>query len=67
MWRRRGRPYLLAIGNDRFDEPMLRAAQRHGAGIRVGGGPSKARYRLKDAREVLRFLSALAAAQASKR
>lgn len=67
LWRRHARPYLLAIGNDRFDEPMLRAAEKHGAGIRVGKGPSKARYRLKDTREVHRFLRALAAPQASKR
>ncbi len=60
LWRRYSRPYLLAIGNDRFDEPMLRAAGRHGAGIRVGAGASKARYRLKDFREVDRFLSGLA-------
>lgn len=63
--RRLGRPFLIAIGNDRFDEPMLRAARRYGAGIRVGKGPSAAGCRLKNPAEVHRFLSALD--QASKR
>lgn len=62
LWRRLGRPYLLAIGDDPFDEPMLRAAEARGAGIRVGEGPSKASYRLKDPEEVHRFLRALASA-----
>ena len=60
LWRRAGRPFLLAIGDDPFDESMLRAAQRYGAGIRVGEGPSKAGYRLKDPDEVNGFLRALA-------
>lgn len=60
LWRRLGRPFLLAIGDDPFDEPMLRAAERYGAGIRVGDGQSRAGYRLKDPEEVHRFLKALA-------
>ena len=58
--RRLGRPFMLAIGDDPFDEPMLLAAQRYGAGIRVGEGPSKALYRLKDPDEVHALLRALA-------
>jgi trehalose-phosphatase len=60
LWRRLGRPFLLAIGDDPFDEPMLRAAQKYGAGIRVGAGDTKAGYRLKDPDEVHLFLRALA-------
>jgi trehalose 6-phosphate phosphatase len=61
LWRRLGRPFMLALGDDPFDEPMLLAAQKHGgAGIRVGEGPSKAAFRLKDPAEVHRFLRALA-------
>lgn len=58
--KRLGRPFLIAIGNDRFDEPMLRTAERYGAGIRVGEGASVAGCRLKNPAAVHRFLSALA-------
>jgi len=30
LWRRLGRPFLLAIGDDPFDEPMLAAAPLDG-------------------------------------
>ncbi len=60
IWRRLGKPYLLAIGDTPLDEPMLRVAQARGAAIRVGSGESKAAYRLKDPEEVHRFLRALA-------
>lgn len=59
LWRRAGRPYLLGIGNDRSDEPMLRAAGNRGAAIKVGEGASRAGYRLKDPGDVHRFLSAV--------
>ncbi len=59
LWRRLGRPFLVAIGNDRFDEPMLRAAQARGAAWRVGQGPSRARLRLRGPAEAWRLLAEL--------
>ena len=60
LWRKLGKPFMIAIGDDPFDEPMLRVAQKYGGGIRVGDGESMAGYRLKDPDEVHRFLRALA-------
>ncbi len=70
IWRRLGRPYLLAIGDDDLDEPMLRVAQARGAGIRVGNSAhTGAGHRLRNSAEVHRFLRALIAnrVQGSKR
>ncbi len=61
LWRRLDRPYLFAVGDDRFDEPMLRVARERGAGARVGCGASGTARRLRDHRAVLRFLRSLAA------
>ena len=60
LWRRLGRPYLLVIGDERFDESMLRVAHKRGAGVRVGRGNSQARHRLKDSDATRRFLRELA-------
>lgn len=61
LWRRHEKPYMLVVGDEHFDEPMLRAAARaRGAGIRVGRGKSQAQHRLRGPREVRRFLRALA-------
>ncbi|MFI5363545.1 MAG: trehalose-phosphatase [Elusimicrobiota bacterium] len=60
LWRRLGRPYLLVIGDERFDEPMLRLAHELGAGIRVGRGSSESLRRFKDSNSVWRFLRRLA-------
>lgn len=60
IWRRANEPFLLAIGDDALDEPMLRVAQARGAGVRVGPGESRAGYRLKDPDEVHLFLRVLA-------
>ncbi|MFI5350378.1 MAG: trehalose-phosphatase [Elusimicrobiota bacterium] len=60
IWRRLGRPYLLVVGDGRFDEPMLRAAHDRGTGVRVGRGSTEARHRLRDSDAVRRFLRRLA-------
>lgn len=60
IWRRLGRPFLLVIGDERFDEPMFRVAHERGAGVRVGRGSTEARHRLRDPYAVRRFLRGLA-------
>jgi trehalose-phosphatase len=60
IWRRQGRPYLLIIGDEHFDEPMFRVAHDRGAGLRVGRGSTEARHRLRDSNVVRRFLRDLA-------
>ena len=60
IWRRQGRPYLLIIGDEHFDEPMFRVAHNHGAGLRVGRGTTEACHRLRDSNAVHRFLRGLA-------
>ncbi len=60
LWRRLGRPYLLIIGDERYDEPMLRVAHERGAGLRVGRGTTAASRRLRDPDAVRRFLRGLA-------
>jgi trehalose 6-phosphate phosphatase len=59
LWRRLGRPFLLAFGDDRFDEPMFRIAQGRGAALRVGQGHTTARHRLADPAQVFLFLRRL--------
>jgi len=57
LWKRLKRPFMLVIGDEHYDEPMLRAAAHHrGAGVRVGRGNSEAAHRLRDADAVRRFL-----------
>jgi trehalose-phosphatase len=60
IWNRLERPYLLVVGDERFDEPMLRVAHDRGVGLRVGRGSTEARHRLRDSNAVRRFLRGLA-------
>jgi trehalose-phosphatase len=62
-----GRHELLVVGDERFDEPMLRVARGRGAGLRVGRGRSEARRRLRNPAAVGRFLSALAERREGRR
>nr|WP_320133839.1 bifunctional alpha,alpha-trehalose-phosphate synthase (UDP-forming)/trehalose-phosphatase [uncultured Holophaga sp.] len=48
--------YVLAIGDDRTDEDLFRALPVSACSIRVGQGPSEARYRLPDPASVRRLL-----------
>jgi trehalose 6-phosphate synthase/phosphatase len=50
---------ILAIGDDRTDEDLFAALPASGICIRVGDGPTVARYRLSDPHEVRAFLRAL--------
>lgn len=60
LWRRLNRPFMLVIGDERYDEPMLRAAAHHrGVGVRVGRGSTEARHHLRDSFAVRRFLHGL--------
>ena len=67
IWLRLDRPYLLVIGDEHFDESMLRVAHDRGAGVRVGRGSTEARHRLRDSNAVRRFLSGLAARVGARR
>jgi len=65
LWRRLRRPFMLVIGDERYDEPMLRAAARgRGVGVRVGRGNTEAAHRLRDAGAVRRLLARIAARMA---
>lgn len=52
--------FLLAAGDDRTDEDVFEAAPETAWTIKVGGGPTHARYTLKDCREMRGLLEALA-------
>lgn len=57
LWRRLGRPYLMAIGDGRADEGLFQVARGRGISISVGRKQrSAAAYRLKDVADVYRFL-----------
>jgi trehalose 6-phosphate synthase/phosphatase len=51
--------FRLAIGDDRTDEDMFEHMAPHDWSVRVGGGPSSARYSLDDPSEVVQLLSVL--------
>ncbi len=53
---------ILAIGDDQTDEDMFRILPAEAVTIRVGASPSRARFRLRDHREVRRFLEHLSQA-----
>jgi trehalose 6-phosphate synthase/phosphatase len=56
-----GRPrFELAIGDDRTDEDLFGRLPQRAWTIRVGPGPSRARYRVSDPEAVLGILGALA-------
>ncbi|HXT01353.1 MAG TPA: trehalose-phosphatase [Elusimicrobiota bacterium] len=60
LWKRLKRPFMLVIGDEHYDEPMLRAASGRGVGVRVGRGASEAAHRLRDAAAVRRLLRRVA-------
>lgn len=61
LWRRLKRPFMLVIGDEHYDEPMLRAAAHgRGVGVRVGRGNSEAAHRLRDCEAVRRLLRRVA-------
>lgn len=66
FWRRHGKPFLIAIGDDRFDEPMFRATRGRGAAIKVGEGSTCASYRVEGPEMVACFLHALAERMAGR-
>jgi trehalose 6-phosphate synthase/phosphatase len=51
---------ILAIGDDQTDEDMFRMLPAHAVTIRVGVSMSRARYSVRDHRDVRRFLGSLA-------
>jgi trehalose 6-phosphate synthase/phosphatase len=51
--------FVAAIGDDRTDEELFRALPASSATVAVGSGPSCARFRVADHREVRRILRAL--------
>ncbi len=54
--------FILAIGDDRTDEDMFRSLQAlpHAHTLKVGPGPTLARFRIPDQQDVLPFLELLA-------
>lgn len=60
MWERMNRPFLITIGDELSDEPMLALARSRGAGVHVGGGDTGAKYRFRNTTDVFHFLGALA-------
>ncbi|HAM35848.1 MAG TPA: trehalose-phosphatase [Elusimicrobia bacterium] len=62
LWRRLGRPYLLAIGDAGSDEAMFKAASSRGAAVRVGREVrrSAAAHRVAGVAQVYGFLRLLA-------
>jgi trehalose 6-phosphate synthase/phosphatase len=56
--------FKLAIGDDRTDEDLFERLPDDAWTIHVGGGASRARFRLSGPREVCEFLNALCAVEA---
>jgi trehalose 6-phosphate synthase/phosphatase len=56
--------FKLAIGDDRTDEDLFERLPDDAWTIHVGGGASRARFRLSGPREVCEFLDALASVEA---
>ena len=54
--------FLLAAGDDRTDEDVFEAAPERAWTIKIGSGPTLARFALKDCGEMRRLLEALAEA-----
>lgn len=55
---RRG-AFILAVGDDRTDEDLFERLPRSAWTVRVGGGSTRARYRVRGPREVRSLLGAL--------
>ena len=51
--------FILAIGDDYTDENMFRAVPPQAFTVKVGGGVSAARYRIKDSTAAIKLLSSL--------
>ena len=61
LWRRLGKPFVLAAGNDERDEPMFAAARSvRGESVRVSSGKSGADHRMRTPGELHAFLTRLA-------
>jgi trehalose 6-phosphate synthase/phosphatase len=56
----RRKSFVLAAGDDRTDEDLFTSLPRSAWTIRVGTGPTSARFRLSDPRDVRRLLRGLA-------
>ncbi len=56
----RRKSFVLAAGDDRTDEDLFTSLPRSAWTIRVGAGPTSARFRLSDPRDVRRLLRGLA-------
>jgi trehalose 6-phosphate synthase/phosphatase len=50
---------MLAIGDDRTDEDLFEALPRHATSVHVGGGPSRALWRIETVEDVRLLLRAL--------
>ena len=60
--RRRPAPEVVVyFGDSRADEAAYAILDRDDFGVRVGAGPSRARYRVRNPRDVARFLRGLLA------
>jgi trehalose 6-phosphate synthase/phosphatase len=53
---------ILAFGDDRTDEEMFAALPKNAVTVRIGGGVTAARYRLRDAKGVRAMLNELLSA-----
>lgn len=58
-----GYGFLLAAGDDRTDEDVFEAAPEEAWTVKVGGGPTRARFALRDCREMRGLLEAMARAR----
>lgn len=52
--------FIIAIGDDRTDEELFEALPDHAVSIKVGKGPTRARYSFLKQAEVVSFLAGLA-------
>ena len=55
--------FLLAAGDDRTDEDVFEAAPDDAWTVKIGGGPTRARFALKNSAEMRRLLEAMAEAE----
>ena len=51
--------FILAVGDDKTDEDLFSALPPHAYTMKVGKGPSKAKYNFQKQNEVIRFLNCL--------
>lgn len=59
--------FILAIGDDWTDEDMFKALPENAWSVKVGAGPTRARFRLRDYGEVHELLNSLALREKSLR